>query len=78
MKLVVLGSLAEVGEMIEASGARYPGIGLRLDNSPYPGMIIYIAVSMGEAKRIGASLFDRVSITIETHKPDQEPGYEPA
>lgn len=66
MKQVLTGQLCEVGNLIGAHDTSFPGIGVRLDGWPGGEQTIYFPVSWTEAQKLGASLFDQVSITIES------------
>lgn len=66
MKHVLTGQVCEVGNLIDAHDTTFPGIGIRIDGWPDGEQTIIFPVTWGEAQKLGASLFDTVSITIES------------
>lgn len=72
MKHVATGELVEVGQLLDALGAQWPAIAIKVDGHTTDQTVIYIPVTWAEAKNMGASLYDRVSITIETAVPETE------
>lgn len=69
MRHVIAGELIEVGQIIEAQGTTWPGMAIRV-HGVAGSKIVYVPLNWPEAKEIGASLYDNVTITIESTLPE--------